>query len=100
VLVTVTPITAGTGVAGYAAAGSQEGNAVRKLTVSLAALCVAGPCLAAAETYQICLEIFDESRETTVCTYRSRAGQFKIIEHGGRYFCPRVLSADDRLAVA
>jgi len=58
----------------------------------LAAIFAAGSCLAADEAFQISLEIFDENRETTVCTYRSRAGTSKVTEHEGRYFCPRVIT--------
>ena len=58
----------------------------------LAAIFAAGSCLAADEAFQISLEIFDENRETTVCTYHSRAGTSKVTEHEGRYFCPRVIT--------
>ena len=44
------------------------------------------------EAFQISLEIFDENRDTTVCTYRSREGDSKVTEHEGRYFCPRVIT--------
>ena len=63
-----------------------------KLCMWLVAIFAAGSCLASDQAFQISLEIFDEGRETTVCTYRSRAGTAKVTEHEGRYFCPRVIT--------
>ena len=65
---------------------------MEKLCMVLAAIFAAGSCLASDEAFQISLEIFDENRETTVCTYRSRAGTSMVTEHEGRYFCPRVIT--------
>jgi hypothetical protein len=65
---------------------------LEKLCLLLVAIFAAGSCLASDEAFQISLEIFDENRETTICTYRSRAGTAKVTEHVGRYFCPRVIT--------
>lgn len=58
-------------------------------TLVLTALLM-GPGLAAADTYQLWLEVFDESRETTICKYRSGMGKDGITEYSGRWLCPRV----------
>ena len=65
---------------------------MEKICLMLAAIFAASSCLALDQPYQISLEIFDENRETTVCTYRSREGDLKIMEHDGRFFCPRVIT--------
>lgn len=56
----------------------------------LIAAVVAMPGVAVAETYQLWLEMFDETRGTTVCKYRSRLGKNEVTEYAGRYLCPRV----------
>lgn len=48
------------------------------------------PCVAGAETFQLWLELFDESRDTTICKYRSGLGNDEVTEYSGRYLCPRV----------
>jgi len=71
---------------------SLEGADVEKLCMLLVAIFAAGSCLASEEAFQISLEIFDENSETTICTYRSKAGASKVTEHAGRFFCPRVIT--------
>ena len=69
---------------------------MNKLTAFFTAICASLWCPSDSDVaYQIAIEMFDESRNTTVCTYRSRAGEFKVVERDGRYFCPRVLRAAD-----
>lgn len=69
---------------------------MNKLNAFITALCASFWCPSDADVaYQIAIEMFDESRDTTVCTYRSRAGDFKVVERDGPYFCPRVLRAAD-----
>lgn len=51
---------------------------------------LAAPAIALADTYQLWLEVFDESRGTTTCKYRSSLGKDGVTEHSGRYLCPRV----------
>jgi hypothetical protein len=64
---------------------------VEKLCVWLTAIFAASSCLASEEALQIAIEIFDENTQTTVCTYRSRGGEYWVLKRDGRYFCPRVI---------
>ena len=66
---------------------------MKKLSALIAAaLCGSASCHVDSDvTHQLALEMFDEPRQTTVCNYRSRKGEFQAIEYTGRYFCPRVL---------
>jgi hypothetical protein len=61
---------------------------VQRLLI-LTALLAAAP-VAAADMYQLWLERFDEASGTTVCKYRSGAGEDAMSQHEGRYLCPRV----------
>jgi hypothetical protein len=37
--------------------------------------------------------MFNESSMKTICKYRSRTGEYKVIEYTGRNFCPRVVKS-------
>ncbi len=56
----------------------------------IVALFLAIPCVAAAETFQLWMEMFDETRDTTICKYHSRTGSDEVAEYPGRYLCKRV----------
>lgn len=59
--------------------------------IMVVGLGMAGPSLAAVQTYQLIWEMFDEPRLTTVCTYISKAGDYRVVEHDSRQFCPRMI---------
>ena len=61
---------------------------IRRMLILLLLLGVSH--LAAADTYQLWLERFDETTGMTVCLYRSDAGKDAMSEYVGRYLCPRV----------
>lgn len=64
---------------------------MRILLAVIIAGCVTLPCLAATGTYQLLWEVFDDQRQTTVCTYHSRSGDLMVTEIAGRVLCPRVV---------
>lgn len=63
---------------------------MRTLNALIVALSLAIPCVAAAETFQLWMEMFDETRDTTICKYRSGMGTDEVAEYPGRYLCKRV----------
>lgn len=76
---------------------------MRTVNALIVALSLAMPCAAVAETFQLWLEMFDETRDTTVCKYLSGMGRAEVAEYSGRYFCPRVaceVPAGDNAATA
>jgi len=64
---------------------------MRILLLAIVAGCMTLPCLAATGTYQLLWEVFDSPRQTTVCTYHSRAGDLMVTEIAGQVLCPRVV---------
>ena len=60
-------------------------------TIMIVALGMAGPSLAAVQTYQLIWEMFDENQLKMTCTYRSKDGDVRVVEYRGPEFCPRVI---------
>lgn len=67
---------------------------MRVLFAAIGAVCLALPCLAAHGDHQLLWEVFDRSRQTTVCTYHSTSGELQVSELDGHVLCPRVVRAD------
>ena len=66
---------------------------MRIVSALIVALSLAVPGMACADTYQLWLEQFDESRGTTICKYRSGMGDYEVAEYSGYHLCPRVACA-------
>lgn len=64
---------------------------MRVLFAAIGVGCLALSCLADHGDSQLLWEVFDRSRQTTVCTYHSQAGELEVSELPGHVLCPRVV---------
>ena len=67
---------------------------MRVLFAAIGAGCLVLSFLAARGDHQLLWEVYDHSRQTTVCTYHSNSSELQVSEMDGHVLCPRVVRAE------